>query len=110
MLNNKLELIIVVLLLIIPKSNLKSEQSFEYYLSQFYAKQSEATKILKEIESDLKNGSRNNTCSRQKEAASLGLKAIEMLIKAYEISEELTPLETIESNKLIWENLLGECL
>ena len=107
--NPKLKLVIIFLLLIIPQSNLKPEKSFDYYLSQFSEKQSEAKKILREIESDLKEGLRINVCSRQKEAASLGLEAIEVLIKAYEISGELPPLETIKANKIIWENILDQC-
>ena len=106
----KLKLLIIIFLLIMTTTELKTEKSFDYYLSQFHEKQTKAKEILREIESDLKNGLRKNVCSRQKEAATLGLEAIDMLIKAYEISEESPPLETIKSNKIIWENILNECL
>ena len=107
--NTKLKLAIIFLLLIIPIPNLKPEKSFDYYLSQFYEKQSEAEKILREIESELKDGLRINVCSRQKQAAIIGLEAIEVLLKAYEISMESPPLEIIKSNRIIWEDILSEC-
>ena len=53
------------------------ESEFELYLSDFYQKQEKASKILKEIETDLKDGSRDRVCARQREAANYGIKATE---------------------------------
>ena len=55
----------------------KAETEFEIYLSDFYQKQDQASKILKEIETDLKDGSKDRACKRQREAASYGIEATE---------------------------------
>ena len=87
----------------------KSENDFEYFINDFLYKNSKALKILKEIEFNLKNGSRENSCSMQKDAAEIGLLATESLFKAYELNKTSPPFEIIESNKKRWNSLLENC-
>ena len=104
-----LKLLLINFLLLISQSKLLSEDSFENLLNEFRDKQLEAKELLREIESDLKNGLRINICERQNQASILGLEAIEDLLKAYEISGVTPPLETIKANQIIWERLIGKC-
>ncbi len=107
----KLYLNIFLIHLIILSFSLKiqAETEFEYYLNDFYNKTSKAIQILKEIELEKKNGSRNNYCSRQREASKIGLKANESLIKAYKINRSAPPIKSIESNKKKWINIRENC-
>ena len=52
-----------------------AETKLDFYMNDFYSKSNEASQILKEIENNLKEGSRKKVCSRQREAARLGLLA-----------------------------------
>tara|TARA_B100000965_G_scaffold15671_1_gene11821 strand:+ start:198 stop:527 length:330 start_codon:yes stop_codon:yes gene_type:complete len=88
---------------------LKSETEFEFYLNDFSYKRNKAIKILKEVELNLKSGSRINSCSRQREAARLGMLANDSLIKAYKLNGEEAPKEVIESNKIRWKSILENC-
>ena len=85
------------------------ETPLDVYINDFYSKSNEASKILKEIEINLKEGSRKNVCSRQREASRLGLLANKSLIKAFEIVGDQPPLEAIKSNQKRWESILNEC-
>ena len=60
-----------------------AENILDIYMNDFYSKSSKASKILKEIEYNLKEGSRKKVCSRQREAARFGLLANKSLIKAF---------------------------
>ena len=93
---------------IFPKKII-SETELNTYINDFYFKTNEASEILKNIESDLKNGSRQKVCARQKEAARLGLMANQSLIKAFEINGNKPPLEVIKANKKRWESILNDC-
>ena len=66
-------------------SQTNAETALDVYINDFYSKSNEASQILKDIESTLKEGSRKEVCSRQRKAARLGLLANKSLIKAYEI-------------------------
>jgi len=88
---------------------LKSETEFEFYLKDFLNKNNKAIEILKELEINLKNGSRKKSCSRQKEAARIGLLANESLLKAYKLIGEIPPKETIELNKMRWKSIMENC-
>ena len=94
---------------IISPNQARSETSIDVYMNDFYSKSNEASKILKEIETNLKEGSRKNVCSRQREAARLGLLANKSLIKAFEIGETEPPMEVIKSIQKKWESILNEC-
>ena len=85
------------------------ETPLDVYINDFYSKSNEASKILKEIEINLKEGSRKNVCSRQREASRLGLLANKSLIKAFEIVGDQPPLEEIKSSQKRWESILNEC-
>ena len=83
--------------------------ALDVYMNDFYSKSNEASQILKEIENSLKNGSREKVCSRQREAAKLGLLANKSLIKAFEIEGTQPPMEVIKANQQRWESILNNC-
>ena len=93
-------------LLIVP---VNAETEFEIYLNDFYQKQEQASKILKEIETDLKDGSRETVCARQREAASYGIKATESLIKAFKVSGSKTQTKNLEAGLNKWKELRDYC-
>ncbi len=103
-----LSLIFVVLLFssVIPVSG---ESEFELYLSDFYQKQEKASKILKEIETDLKDGSRDRVCARQREAASYGIEATESLIKAFKTNGSESQMENLQAGLDKWRELRDYC-
>ena len=76
---------LILLTFIVSPNQTLAETPLDVYMNDFYSKSNEASKILKEIEITLKEGSRKNVCSRQREAARLGLLANKSLIKAFEI-------------------------
>jgi len=86
-----------------------AETPLDVYMNDFYSKSNKAKQILKEIEITLKEGSRIQVCSRQRNAAKLGLLANDSLIKAFEISGEKVPIEAIKASQLRWESILNEC-
>ena len=100
---------LVLLTFIISPNLTLAEMSLNFYMDDFYSKSNQASKILKEIENDLKEGSRKNVCSRQREAARLGLLANKSLIKAFEIEGTELPTEAIKSSQKRWESILNEC-
>ena len=75
---------IVCLITITSPVEIFADTALDVYMNDFYSKSNEASKILKEIENSLKEGSRKKVCSRQREAARLGLLANKSLIKAFE--------------------------
>jgi len=100
---------IVCLITIISPTQIYAETAFDVYMNDFYSKSNEATQILKEIENNLKDGTRKQVCSRQREAARLGLLANKSLIKAFEMEGAQPPTRAIKASKKIWESLLIEC-
>ena len=86
-----------------------SETALDIYMNDFYSKSNEASQILKEIETNLKEGSRKKVCSRQREAARLGLLANKSLIKAFEIEGAQPPMRAIKASEKRWESILNEC-
>ena len=104
--SNTFLLIIFFLSLSTP---IKSEKNYEFYLNDFQIKQIKAVQILKDIENNLKNGSRNKICLKQREAGKLGLLALESLIKAYKIKKEKAPIKKIEASKKRWETIKENC-
>ena len=99
----------ILLTLLISPNQMLAETPLEVYMNDFYSKSNQASKILKEIEKNLKEGSRKNVCSRQREAARLGLLANKSLIKAFEIGGTEPPMEAIKSNQKRWESILNDC-
>jgi len=99
----------ILLSLSISPNQILAETAFDVYIDDFYSKSNEATKILKEIETNLKEGSRKNVCARQREAARLGLLANESLIKAFEIEGTEPPMEALKSNQKRWQAILNDC-
>ena len=87
----------------------KAETEFEMYLSDFYQKQDKASKILKEIEMDLKDGSRSRVCTRQREAARYGIEATESLIKAFRINGSETEMENLQAGLNKWKEIRDYC-
>ena len=86
-----------------------AESEFDLFLSDFYQKQEKATKILKEIEIDLKDGFRENDCARQKEAASYGIESTEALIKALKANDPETEIENLQVALEKWRELRDYC-
>ena len=101
--------LIFIVLLFFPVISVNAESKFDMYLSDFYQKQEKASKILKEIETDLKNGSRDRVCARQREAASYGIKATESLIKAFETTGSKTEMENLQAGLDKWRELRDYC-
>ena len=101
-------LLILFFLYVSPNQTI-AETPLSVYMNDFYSKSNEASKILKEIETNLKEGSRKNVCARQREAARLGLLANKSLIKAFEIEGTEPPMEAIKSSQRRWESILNDC-
>ena len=99
----------IFLTLSISPNQTLAETPLDVYMNDFYSKSNQASKILKEIEADLKEGSRKNVCSRQREAARLVLSANKSLIKAFEIGGTEPPMEAIKSSQKRWESILNDC-
>ena len=89
--------------------SVNAESEFEMYLIDFYQKQEKASKILKEIETDLKDGSRDRVCSRQREAASYGIEATESLIKAFKTNGSKTEIDNLQAGLDKWRELRDYC-
>ena len=101
--------LIVSIFLFFSLTPVKAETEFEMYLNEFYQKQDRASKILKGIEIDLKDGSRESVCSRQREAAKYGIEATESLIKAFEINGSKTEMENLQAGLNKWKELRDYC-
>ena len=101
--------ILIVLNFIITPNQTLAETPLDVYMNDFYSKSNEASKILKEVEITLKEGSRKNVCSRQREAARLALLANKPLIKAFEVGGTEPPMEAIKTTQKRWESILNEC-
>ena len=86
-----------------------AESEFDVYLSDFYIKQEKASKILKEIEIDLKDGSRDRVCARQREAANYGIDATESLIKAFKMNGSKSEIMNLQSGLEKWRELRDSC-
>jgi len=102
-------LLISVVLLFFSVISVNAESEFEMYLSDFYQKQEQASQILKEIEVDLKNGSKDRVCTRQRKAASYGIEATESLIKAFKINGSETQMESLQAGLDKWKELRDFC-
>ena len=100
---------IVCLVIIISPVRILADTALDVYMNDFYSKSNEASRILKEIEINLKKGSRKNVCSRQREAARLGLLANKSLIKAFEIEGANPPMQALKASQQRWESILNEC-
>ena len=100
---------IMCLVAIISPFEIFAETELDVYMNDFYSKSNEASKILKEIENSLKEGSRKNVCSKQREAAKLGLLANKSLIKAFEIEGADPPMQAIKASQQRWDSILNEC-
>ena len=100
---------IVCLITFIYPVQIFADTDLEVYMNDFYSKSNEASLILKEIENSLKEGSREKVCSRQREAAKLGLLANKSLIKAFEIEGASPPMQVIKASQERWESILNEC-
>ena len=100
---------IVCLITIISPVEIFADTALDVYINDFYSKSNEASQILKEIENSLKEGSRKKVCSRQRDAAKLGLLANESLIKAFEIEGAQPPMSVIKATQQKWESILNDC-
>ena len=103
------QLLLSLILLFSSVISVNAESEFESYLSDFYIKQEKASKILKEIETKLKDGSRERVCARQREAASHGIEAMESLIKAFKTNGSKTEMENLQAGLDKWRELRDYC-
>ena len=101
--------LIVSIFLFFLLNPVKAETEFEMYLSDFYHKQDRASKILKEIQIDLKDGSRERVCARQREAARYGIEATESLMKAFKINGSKTEMKNLQAGLNKWKELRDYC-
>ena len=101
--------IVFILVFIISPYEGYANNSIDIYMKDFYSKSNEASFLLKEIETTLKEGTREKVCLKQREAARLGLLANESLIKAFQISGTTPPIESIKASQKRWESILNEC-
>ena len=101
--------LIFIVLLFFPFISVNAESKFDMYLSDFYQKQEKASKLLKAIETDLKDGSRDRVCARQREAASYGIEAMESLIKAFKTNSSKTEMENLQAGLDKWRELRDYC-
>ena len=101
--------IFFLLVLIISPNKIYANTALDVYMNDFYSKSNEASLILKEIESTLKEGSREKVCLRQREAARLGWLANKSLMKAFEVAGTNPPIESIKASQQRWESILDEC-
>ena len=102
-------LLISLVLLFSSVISVNAESELEMYLSDFYQKQEKASTILKEIETDLKDGSRDRVCARQREAANYGIEATESLIKAFKTNGSKTEIENLQAGLDKWRELRDYC-
>jgi len=100
---------IVCLVIVTSPIEIFADTTLDVYMNDFYSKSNEASQILKEIENSLKEGSREKVCSRQREAARLGLLANKSLIKAFKIEGVNPPMQAIKASQQRWESILNEC-
>ena len=100
---------VMCLITIIFPIQIFADTALDVYMNDFYSKSNEASQILKEIENSLKEGSRKKVCSRQREAARLGLLANKSLIKAFEIEGTKPPMQAIKASQERWESIMSEC-
>ena len=100
---------IVCLVIVTSPIEIFADTTLDVYMNDFYSKSNEASQILKEIENSLKEGSREKVCSRQREAARLGLLANKSLIKAFKIEGVNPPMQAIKASQQKWESILNEC-
>ena len=100
---------ILCLIINISPIQIFADTALDVYMNDFYSKSNKASQILKEIENSLKEGSRVKVCSRQREAARLGLLANKSLIKAFEIEGAKPPISAIKASQKRWESIMNEC-
>ena len=96
-------------LLFISVIRVNAETEFELFLNDFYQKQELASQILKEIETDLKNGSKARICAKQREAANYGIEATESLIKAFKINGSMSEMNSLQAGLEKWRELRDYC-
>ena len=102
-------LLISIFLLFFSVLSVNAQSEFEMYLNDFYQKQEKASNILKEIEIDLKDGSRDRVCARQREAANYGIEATKSLIKAFKTNGSKTEMENLQAGLDKWRELKDYC-
>ena len=86
-----------------------AESELDMYLRDFYHKQAKASQILREIETDLKEGSRDRVCARQREAANYGIEATESLISAFKTNGSKNEIENLKAGLDKWRELRDYC-
>ena len=104
-----LPFLISIVLLSFSVISVKAETEFNMHLNNFYQKQEKASKILKDIETLLKDGSRDKVCAMQREAASYGIEATESLIKAFKTNGSKAQIQNLQTGLDKWRELRDFC-
>ncbi len=109
MIKLKLIPILFVFYLLISCFPAQAETQFETHMNTFYTKQEIASKLLKDIEKDLKDGSIERLCARQRKASNYGIEATESLIQAFEVNG--TPYNSDDMKAVLnkWRDLKRNC-
>tara|TARA_Y100000589_G_scaffold327834_1_gene370507 strand:- start:1556 stop:1885 length:330 start_codon:yes stop_codon:yes gene_type:complete len=107
--NILIKLTLILITFIYCPNQLRAENSFDFYLNDFYKKSDKAKEILKEIEIELKEGSREKVCRKQREAAKLGISANKSLKKAFSINGSIAQDNFLSTNLQRWKSLLNKC-
>tara|TARA_Y100001968_G_C19381001_1_gene730320 strand:+ start:665 stop:994 length:330 start_codon:yes stop_codon:yes gene_type:complete len=100
---------VYAVLLFISVLSVNAESEFDIYLGNYYQNQEKASNILKEIETDLKNGSRESVCKKQREAATYGIEAMESLIKAFVTNGSENEIKNLQAGLDKWRELKDYC-
>ena len=95
--------------MLISVISVRAESNFDINMKDFYQKQEKAIKLLRDIETDLKNGSREKVCSRQREAANYGIEATESLMKAFKTNDSITEIKNLQKELDKWHELRDYC-
>ena len=101
--------LIIYMFLIFFSLPVNAISKFDMNMNDFYKKQQIASTLLKGIEMDLKDGSRDNVCARQKEAAKYGIEATESLIKAFKLNGSTSQIENVQAGLNKWKELRDYC-
>ena len=104
-----IKLLLILLTYGVFPNQVQAEITSNKYLNDFYTKSNEAIRILKEIEIELKDGSREKVCAKQREAAKLGLSANNSLIKAFKLDGSQVHEGVLNRSTQRWETLLKKC-
>ncbi len=104
-------LILCILILLGNSSSAQAneQKDFKYYMNAWNEKRMEASNLLLDAEKEFKSGDEISGCAKQYDAANLGIKATQSLIKAMTINGNLEGINDIKIGLKKWEELRDFC-